>query len=197
MTPTQAEREDVKAEREAFDQWLQRVDPEKLKWVDESGIRRGERLLYGYAPRGQRAYDTAPSGKGTRVNLLGWLGFDGSGEVAQHLGSVRTWTFRGFILHSLVPQLKPGDIVLWDNASIHKEEGLVAAIEAKGASLRRLPRYSPEKNAIELLWSKLKQLIRRARADALDHLQDVIDAAVAQVTASDARGWIQHCIKTT
>ncbi|ARA92171.1 hypothetical protein AWN76_002605 [Rhodothermaceae bacterium RA] len=87
----------------------------------------------------------------------------------------------------------PGDIVLWDNARIHEAPDLVEQIEARGACVRPLPRYSPEFNPIELLWSKLKHLIKKACADTAEALLEAVEYATEQVTAADAAGWFQHC----
>ncbi|ARA92177.1 hypothetical protein AWN76_002635 [Rhodothermaceae bacterium RA] len=193
MQAAQQQRPDVVAERAAFRDWLGTVDATRIKAVDESGVIQGMRLAYGYAPRGERLVCQAPLRQGKRVSLLGWLGFDGAGTVAMHTGTVRRWHFRGFIQQHLLPVLKPGDIVLWDNARIHEAPDLVEQIEARGACVRPLPRYSPEFNPIELLWSKLKHLIKKACADTAEALLEAVEYATEQVTAADAAGWFQHC----
>ncbi len=191
--PSQAQREDVVQERKDFVKWLKTVDADRIKAVDESGVVQGMRLAYGYAPRGKRLVVHAPLRKGRRLSLLGWLGHDGSGTVAMHEGTVRRYHFRGFIREHLLPHLKPGDIVLWDNARIHHAPDLVEQIEARGACVRPLPRYSPEFNPIEMLWSKLKHWIKKAEADTLEALTQAVAAATERVCATDAEGWFTHC----
>lgn len=191
--PDQAQREDVALERTAFLEWLSGVDASKIKAVDESGVVQGMRLAYGYAPRGQRLVCHAPLRRGKRLSLLGWLGFDGAGAVAMHAGTVRRWHFRGFVREHLLPALEPGDIVVWDNARIHAAPDLVEQIEARGATVRPLPRYSPELNPIEMVGSKLKHLVRKARADTPEGLMEAVEAATERVRASDAVGWFAHC----
>jgi hypothetical protein len=104
MKAVQAQHVEVLAERAAFSNWLKSVDASKIKAVVdlmrstyESGLICGLRLSYGYALRGERLICHAPIGKSKRLNLLGWLGFDGSGVVALHEGPVKRWHFRGFI----------------------------------------------------------------------------------------------------
>jgi hypothetical protein len=87
MRATQAQREDVVAERAAFLGWLDAVDAVKVKAVDESGVVQGMRLAYGYAPRGERLVSSAPLRQGKRLSLLGWLGFDGTGAVTMQAGT--------------------------------------------------------------------------------------------------------------
>jgi transposase len=57
----------------------------------------------------------------------------------------------------LVPTLSPGDIVLIDNLAAHKSPKIRKAIEAEGAELRFLPRYSPDLNPIEMAFSKMRR----------------------------------------
>lgn len=193
MQAQQIKSEALKRQRAAFKQWMQAVDPRRVVVVDESGLVRGMRLAYGYSERGQRLYDTAPLSKGKRLNLVGWMRLDGSGAVATHVGTVNGPIFRGFVFHQLVPHLRHGDIVVWDNARIHEVEGLHGAIRRQGAAVKALPPYSPDFNPIELLWSKLKHWVRKARADTLDALQEAVESAVARVCESDAMGWYQQC----
>ena len=85
------------------------------------------------------------------------------------------------------------DVVLWDNARIHEAPDLVEQIEARGARVRPLPRYSPEFNPIEPLWSKLKHWIKKARSDTEQALMEAVEMAVLRVCAGDAAGWFAHC----
>ena len=193
MSAAQQRRPDVAQERAAFLAWLPSVDATKVKAVDESGVIQGMRPAYGYASRGERLVCHAPLRRGKRLSLVAWLGFDGAGTVATHTGTVRRWHFRGFVRAHLLPALRPGEVVLWDNARIHEAPDLVEQIEARGASVRPLPRYSPELNPIEMLWSKLKHLVRKAGADTAAALAEAVEAATEQVRASDAAGWFAHC----
>lgn len=193
MRPSQVLRPDVQAERKEFEQWLEEVDMSRVKALDESGIVQGMRLAYGYAPRGERLIDHAPLRRGKRVSLIGWLGSDGSGCVAYQVGTIKRYQFRGFVLEHLLPVLKAGDIVLWDNARIHEAADVVEQIEARGASVKALPRYSPDYNPIEMLWSKLKHWIKKARADTSAALEEALESAVDRVVQSDAEGWFRHC----
>jgi transposase len=171
-----------------------------LVFVDESGIRQGERLAYGYAPRGERCHETAPFRTGKRVNLLGWM-LDRGGQVAQFTGRVTGAQFTGrvtgalftrWVKYVLVPQLEPDDVVIWDNARIHMPSA-VELVRGAGADVLALPRYSPEFNAIEMLWSKVKQSVRSTLADTAEQLTKAVKRAVEAVTSSDALGWVTHC----
>jgi len=84
-------------------------------------------------------------------------------------------------------------VVVWDNPSIHRGGGVRALIEARGAALHPQPRYTPEANAVEVLWAKGKGHVRRARADTAGALDAALRSAVGSVTAADGAGWLRHC----
>jgi transposase len=170
---------------------MPQLDGHRLVFVDEGGYRPGQRLAYGYAPRGQRCLETAPLRPTGRLNMLGWMAAS-CGEVVTVEEKVTGAIFEQFVAEHLVPSLEVGDIVVWDNARIHTSRA-VALVEAAGARVLALPRYSPEFNAIEHLWSKLKHYMRKARADTVAALKKALYAAMERVTASDAAGWIRHC----
>jgi transposase len=89
--------------------------------------------------------------------------------------------------------LRPGDIVVLDNLSSHKDKRAVALIEKAGAQVRPLPPYSPDLNPIEKMWSKVKALLRSAKARTDQALLEAIGSALQQVTANDAKGWFASC----
>ncbi len=126
MIASQRFRPDVVERRDAFLVEVKDIPAERLVFVDESGVVRGMRAVYGYAPRGERCVETAPFRVGKRLNLLGWMRQD-SGGVTGVEGSVNAEVFERFVAESLVPSLKPGDVVIWDNARIH------AAVQWRGS----------------------------------------------------------------
>lgn len=159
--------------------------------VDESGIVAGGRVAYGYAPRGERCEEHAPYRRGRRTSLLGWVGLGRGGVVAVE-GSVGADLFERFVRDHLAPRLRKGDLVVWDNHSVHKRPALREMIRARGADLVWQPRYSPEFNASEEMWSKVKHLVRRARADTASALTAALSAAVGALTWEDSAGWLRH-----
>lgn len=189
--PAQQTRDDVAAERAAFTPLQATLDAERLIFVDESGIERGMRSRYGYAPRSERCREHAPFRVGRRTSLLGWVGLRG-GRVVPFAGRVDARVFARFVEHYLVPHLRLGDVVIWDNARIHGAAA-VALVEATGARVLCLPRYSPETNAIEQAWSKVKERVRRARADTAEALQGALTEAVTSLRSSDVAGWMRQC----
>ena len=191
MRASQRDRPDVVDRREAFLAEVAAIPAERLVFIDESGVVRGMRAAYGYAPIGERCVETAPFRVGRRINLIGWMAAT-CGSVRAHEGSVNAEVFERFIAQSLVPALEKGDVVIWDNAKIHSQ-GAVALIEGAGARVLAQPPYSPDLNAIEMLWSKVKALVRQKLADTREELLAALEEGVAAVRSSDAAGWIGHC----
>ena len=99
--------------------------------------------------------------------------------------------FETYITRLLVPQLKPGQIVVMDNLSVHKRSGVLEAIEAVGCAVWFLPPYSPDLNPIESMWSKVKASLRKLAARCFEPLIHAIGQALHTVTAADCRGFFE------
>jgi transposase len=107
----------------------------------------------------------------------------------------RTWAtpdiFLAYLDHVLCPVLRQGDVVVMDNLSSHKVQGVRERIEAAGAELLYLPPYSPDLNPIEKAWAKLKQLIRSAKPRTNEALQQAIADALQKITPQNAKAWFR------
>lgn len=148
---------------------------------------------YGRAPKGERLIASVPHGHWNTTTLIAALGIEGMCCSTVVDGAVNADVFEAFIEQVLVPQLKPGDVVVMDNLSSHKRARTRELIEAAGAALLFLPPYSPDLNPIEMVFAKIKSLLRglacRTREALWDAMQSVLDA----VTASDAANCFEHC----
>jgi transposase len=125
--------------------------------------------------------------------MISSIRLDGSSACMTIEGATDTEVFRTYVKEVLCPTLRAGDVVIMDNLTPHKSEPTLALIEAAGAQPIFLPAYSPDFNPIEKMWSKVKAHLRQAEARTLAALQDAIAAALAKVTAQDARGWFASC----
>lgn len=190
-TLSASERDEAK--RRAWSKLAALVDPAAWIWLDETGSNLGFTPTHAYAPRGERAYDTAPRNQGENKTILASLSLAGIGPTLRFDGPMTTDRFEGYILHRLVPTLRPGQIVVADNLRAHHSDRARAAIEAKGAHFWHLPPYSCDFNPIEEAFSKLKACLRRARARTDDALRAATWAALASITPHDAAGWFSHC----
>jgi transposase len=170
-----------------------RVDPAAWVWLDETGSHLGYTPTHARAPRGQRAYASAPRNRGRNKTVLASLSLAGVGPTIRFDGPMTTERFEGYVRHVLAPTLRPGQVVVADNLTAHQSERARAAIEARGAHFWHLPAYSPDFNPIEEAFSKVKAFLRRARARTEDALRTATWAALASITHADIIGWFSHC----
>ena len=147
----------------------------------------------GRAQRGERVHSSAPAGHWQTTTMLASIRLDGSTACMTLEGATDTEVFQTYVREVLCPTLRPGDVVVMDNLSPHKNEAALQLIGQTGASVRFLPAYSPDLNPIEKMWSKVKQFLRSAEARTREELQAAIAAALATVTAQDALGWFASC----
>lgn len=148
---------------------------------------------YGRAQYGRRVADAVPKNFGLNVPILGALSCNGLDAVMTVEGATDTAVFRAYVEQVLVPTLVADDVVVMDNLSVHKVSGIREAIEATGARLIYLPPYSPDYSPIESCWSKLKAILRKAKARSREALDEALTQAIEHITQSDAKGWFNLC----
>jgi transposase len=149
--------------------------------------------LRGRAPRGQRLIDKTPHGHWKTTTLIAALGVEGMRCSTVVDGAVNGDVFEAFVEQVLVPDLRPGDLVIMDNLSSHKRQRIRELIEDAGARLVFLPAYSPDLNPIELVFAKVKQLLRSMACRTRDTLWKAMQSVLDQVTPSDAANCFKHC----
>ena len=166
---------------------------EKLVFIDESGAKTNMTRLYGRAKAGKRAIDKTPSGHWCTTTMISSMRLDGSTACMVVDGATDKDVFKAYVQHILCPTLKPGDIVIMDNLSAHKNQEVKDLIESVDAEIWFLPPYSPDLNPIEKMWSKIKTILRSLKARTEQALVDAIAKALDAITASDAKGWFESC----
>jgi transposase len=127
------------------------------------------------------------------TTLIGALGLDGVRASFAVESATDTDVFRTFLVEVLVPALRPGDVVIWDNLPAHKDAQCAALVEQAGAHVLRLPPYSPDFNPIESCWSKIKERLRSEAARTKEALDRAIASSFAAITSQDAKGWFRLC----
>ncbi len=182
----------VQQAREAFVQGMPDMDPEKLVFVDESGIHLGMARRYARAPAGQRAHGAKPTHP-QNISLITALSLEGVIAALLIPHAVDSEVFKGFIENILVPVLKPGDKVLMDNLTVHQVKGVEELINEAGATVDFLPPYSPDFSPIENGLSKVKEALRRIGAKTYRSLIKGVKEALNEVSEKDARGWFANC----
>lgn len=183
-------REQDAAERVRWDETFPASDLANLVFLDETSTPLTMMPRRARAPRGQRAIGRVPRGRWEAVSLLATLTTAGMGPAVQFAGAVDRPLFEQFVGEWLVPWLRPGQVVIWDNLSVHKSARARALIEAAGCRVLALPRYSPDFNPIELAFAKLKQALRRAAARTFDAVVTATGHAFATITPRDAQHFI-------
>lgn len=168
------------------------VAADQLVFVDESGATIMLTPAYGRAPRGQRCLGRVPRNWGVRTTLLAAMTLDGITASFLVDGATDRQVLDTYVERVLVPTLRPGQVVVWDNLSAHKSVRARAAIEAAGCAVVFLPAYSPDFNPIEQAFSKLKAGLRRVGARTHAGLWEAISTGLEQITSQDARGWFSH-----
>lgn len=108
-------------------------------------------------------------------------------------GGTDVATMTTYVTECLAPTLNADDVVIMDNLSAHKNPDVIAAIEATRAKVYFLPRYSPDLNPIEMMWSKIKTFLRSAKARTTEALITAIRQALDTITPKDALNWLRHC----
>jgi transposase len=181
----------VRKQRKAFCQAMATVTPEHLVFVDETGATTAMSREYGRAPIGERVQATAP-GAWKKVTLIS--GVRGTGEVVSIAfpGSTDQPAFETYVEKVLSPQLREGDVVVWDNLSAHNSPAAKSAIEAMGARVQPLPVYSPDLSPIEEMFSKVKDGLRSIAARTVEGVMAAMGQVLNKVTQNDVLGWFQN-----
>lgn len=161
------------------------LEPDRLVFIDETWTSTKMARTHGRAPRGQRLRAPVPHGHWKTTTFIGALRTIGMVAPMVLDGPINGVAFQAYVEQVLLPELRPGDIVVMDNLGSHKSPGVRAAIEAAGAHLLFLPPYSPEFNPIEKAFSKLKAMLRKAAERTVNGLWKAIGRIIDDFTPSE------------
>lgn len=188
---TERDTPEVEEERREFCEEVEPIEPRRLVFVDETGVTTAMTPAYGRAPSGERVETSAPA-SWESVTVIAAMGLDGVRAPFAFAGGTDAMAFQAYVEHVLVPALRRGVVVIFDNLAAHLGPEVVAAIERAGASVLPLPPYGPDFNPIEEMFSKFKEALRRLGARAKDHLYEAIGEALGGVTLEDILGWFRQ-----
>lgn len=187
------DRKDVAIKRADWRFSQEDVDPERLVFLDETGLKTNFTRLRGWAEGGERLIEAVPGGQWQTNTLVQAVALDGTRAAMVLDGPTNGVSFAGFCEWLLAPSLHPGDLVVLDNLSSHKSVAAARAIEAVGARFVFLPPYSPDLNPIENIFSKFKQLLRGLRPRSFEEIIQAARQVLLQITLNDLEGVFEHC----
>jgi transposase len=163
-----------------------------LVFLDETAISTNMVRARGRCPCGERLIGRVPQGHWKAMTFIAGLRHDGMVAPFVIDGAMNGATFLAYIEQGLAPTLQLDDIVIIDNASIHKVIGVAEAIEAVGAKLLYLPQYSPDFNPIEQAFSKFKALLRKAAERTVPNVQRRIAKLLPCFTATECANFLAN-----
>ncbi len=167
-------------------------DPARLVFIDETSANTRMVRLHGRCARGERLVDHVPQGHWKTITFVAALRQHGMSASRTIDGTMTGKRFLAYVERCLAPTLKPNEIVMIDNLPAHKVAGVREAIEARGATLCFLPKYSPDLNPIEMLFSKLKAYLRKAGERTIPRLRSRIRSFGRNLTACEAANYFGH-----
>lgn len=179
----------MRAAREAWFEGQLDLDPQRLVFIDETGASTKMARLRGRAPRGERCRAAVPHGHWKTTTFTAGLRLGGMVAPMVLDGAMNGDAFRAYVEQVLVPELNKGDVVIMDNLPAHKVSGIRTMIEDAGARLLYLPPYSPDFNPIEMAFSKLKAMLRKASARTIVELWDVIAECIEKFPAKECQNY--------
>jgi transposase len=189
-----AQERDSEANRKQRAEFLLKIRAtplERLIYLDESGVTTQMTRTYARGLGGARIHEATPQGHWKILSILGAISSRGMIAAMTIEEPTDTDIFLAYLEHVLCPELRPNDVVVMDNLSVHKGQAVRQLIEAAGAELLYLPPYSPDLNPIEKAWAKLKQLLRSTRARTKEALDNAITELLPQITKENAEAWFR------
>ena len=145
---------------------------------------------HGRCACGSRLVAKVPHGRWRTLTFLAALRCDRIDAPCVIDGPINGISFRAYVEQFLVPTLGTGDIVIMDNLGSHKGQAVRQLIRAAGAKLFFLPRYSPDLNPIEQVFSKLKTLLRKADPRTIEATWRQIGALLGTFTPQECANYL-------
>lgn len=176
-----------------FRRRLSGIDPKQLIFIDEAAVNTAMTRRFGWAAPGERVIDKVPRNYGAQTSMISALGLRGLVATMTLEGAVDTLAFNAYLNEVLGAKLRRGDVVILDNLNVHKASQVEQVALERGARVIWLAPYSPDYSPIEECWSKIKQLLRAAKARTREELEAALVRAMNLITDSDIRGWFNHC----
>ena len=180
---------DVQAKRIKWKELKLAIEHWRLVFLDESGVNIGMTRRYGRAIGKARVHGSAPLNVPTSQTVLASVRLNGQITYTMYPGGTSGERFLDYLKNVLIPTLHKGGIVVMDNMRSHHVKGVEEVLRAAGIIPLYLPPYSPDLNPIEMLWSKMKAILRKLGCNIAVLLPQMVAHALALVSPEDCFGW--------
>lgn len=159
--------------RDKYHEVIEDIPKETIVYIDESGIDITICKDRGWGKKGKKLVGKKSGKYYQRTNII--AGYVNNTPIAPMVfnGSCNTDLFNSWVGQFLIKELKPGQVVIMDNASFHKSQKTKELIESVSCKLIFLPPYSPDLNPIEKFWANMKRWIRN-KITEFDKLYEAI-----------------------
>ena len=178
--------------RERWKTHQHKLDPARLVFVDETWVKTNMTRTRGWSPRGQPLLARVPHGHWKTLTFLAGLRCDRIVAPFVFDGPINGDAFTLWVERCLVPTLAPGDIVILDNLGSHKGKSVRNAIRTAKARLLFLPPYSPDLNPIEMMFAKLKTLVRKAEERTVEATWKRVGTLLDEFTSEECSNYLRH-----
>jgi len=168
------------------------MNAKRLVFIDETSTKTNMIRLRGRSKRGRRLIDKTPHGQWKTSTFIAALRHDRLTAPFTIDGAINGEIFLTYVRRVLAPTLRRGDTVTMDNLAAHKVPGIREAIEAVGARVAYIPSYSPDLNPIEMLFSKIKSILRKKALRTIDALWKELGEIATCVSPTECRNYLRH-----
>jgi transposase len=189
---SEQDRRDVARKRERWRSHQHKIEPSRLVFIDETAAKTNMTRTCGRWAKGQRLVAKVPHGRWSTLTFIAALRFDRIDAPMVLDRPMNGLWFRTWIEQMLVPTLSKGDVVVLDNLASHKSKAVRQAVRKAGAHLIFLPPYSPDLNPIELVFAKLKALLRRADERTKENVWKRIGRLLDRFSPSECSNYLRH-----
>jgi transposase len=172
---------------------VKELRPRRFRFIDDTGVNVTLTRRYGRAPRGERLSESVPKNYRQQRSIISSMGIDGVAASFVIEGAVDTLVFNIYVEQVLRPTMKAGDIFVLDNLTAHHASRIEEVAQECDAQVLWLAPYSPDFSPIELLWSKIKTGLRKAKARTIEELSRALSKGLELITTGDCRHWFKHC----
>ena len=163
-------------------------------YIDETGVSTKMTRSHGRSKRGERLDMAFPHGRRLNFTCVAAITDEKILSSWTFKGAMNTDLFVKWIVDDLSKKLKPGDVLVMDNLSVHKTKRVRDALEKIGVRILFLPPYSPDFNPIEKAFAKLKALLRAAEKRTVPDLIDEITKIFDSISSEECKAYFRCCI---